>query len=76
MASPKKTRMISMRITEEQYNYLEAMAARIRRYTGFKITRASIILKMMEYGMPGLEKEFPKEADAGPETRPTDQNVS
>lgn len=52
--------MISMRITEKQYNYLNEMAARIRAASGFKITRASIILKMMEYGLPYLEQEFPK----------------
>jgi len=57
----KKNRMISMRITEEQYNYLEEMAKRIRKKTGFKITRVSIILKLMEYGLPFLEKEFPEE---------------
>lgn len=57
----RKSRMISMRITEEQYGYLETMAARIREKTGFKITRASIILKLMEYGLPFLEEEFPDE---------------
>jgi len=57
----KKNRMISMRITEKQYNYLNDMAVRIKHSTGFRITRASIILKMMEYGMPFLDKEFPDE---------------
>lgn len=57
--SPKKSRMISMRVTEEQYQYLEEMAQRIRQATGFRVTRASIVLKLMEYGLPGLEKEFP-----------------
>ena len=56
----KKSRMISMRITEKQYNYLNEMALRIKLDTGFRITRASIILKMMEHGLPFLEKEFPK----------------
>lgn len=52
-----------MRVTEKQYRYLEEMARRIRRETGFKITRASIILKLMEYGLPHLEKEFPEYKD-------------
>ena len=60
MAQAKKSRMISLRITEDQYQYLESMAKRIRSRTGFKITRASIILKLMEFGLPFLEKEFPE----------------
>lgn len=52
--------MITMRVTEEQWGYLNDMAERIRVKTGFKITRASIILKLMEYGYPYLQKEFPK----------------
>lgn len=55
----KKPRMVSMRITERQYNYLNDMAKRIKEQTGFRITRASIIIKMMEHGLPFLEKEFP-----------------
>lgn len=60
MATRKKNRMLSLRITEHQYQYLEEMALRIRKATGFRVTRASIILKLMEYGLPHLEKEFPK----------------
>ncbi len=56
-----KSKMISMRITEDQYRYLDEMAARIKHRTGFRITRASIILKLMEFGLPYLEEEFPKE---------------
>ncbi|MFW7378265.1 MAG: hypothetical protein ACOH5I_05630 [Oligoflexus sp.] len=55
----KKSRMLSMRVTEEQYQYLEEMAQRIRQKTGFRVTRASIVLKLMEHGLPYLEKEFP-----------------
>ena len=55
----KKPRMVSMRITERQYKYLNDMAKRIKEQTGFRITRASIIIKMMEHGLPFLEKEFP-----------------
>ena len=57
----RKCRMISMRVTEKQYRYLEAMSRRIKARTGFHITRASIILKLMEYGLPYLENEFPAE---------------
>ncbi len=53
--------MISLRITKEQFTYIDEMSKRIRAQTGFYITRASIIVKMMEYGFPFLEKEFPKE---------------
>ncbi len=56
---PKKSRMISMRITEDQFQYLESISQRIRKETGLKVTRASIILKLMEYGVPFLNKEFP-----------------
>ncbi len=55
----KKSRMISMRVTEEQFTMLEKLALRIRRKTGFRITRASIILKLMEWGLPQFEQEFP-----------------
>jgi len=58
-----KTKMISMRITEAQYRYLDEMAERIKSQTGFRITRASIILKLMEFGLPYLDAEFPKEHD-------------
>ncbi|MBF0440602.1 MAG: hypothetical protein HQK54_01735 [Oligoflexales bacterium] len=54
----KKNRMISFRLTEEQYRFLESLSVRIYTETGFKITRASIILKLMELGLPILEKEF------------------
>jgi hypothetical protein len=55
-----KSKMISMRITEEQFSSLNDLAARIKEKTGFRITRASIIMKLMEYGYPALEKDFPK----------------
>lgn len=59
----RKSRMISMRVTEKQYRYLNDMAQRIRNQTGFHITRASIILKLMEYGLPYLENEFPEKSN-------------
>lgn len=61
MGSKPKTKMLSLRVTEEQFGYLEDMAQRIRKATGFKITRASIVIKLMQLGLPALEKEFPRE---------------
>jgi len=55
----KKSKMVSMRITERQYKYISDFAKQIRQETGFRITRASIMIKLMEYGLPHLEKEFP-----------------
>lgn len=68
MASEPKTRMLSLRISERQMGYLDALARRIRQTTGFRITRASIVLKLMEYGLPLLEEEFPP-ADSRPNNR-------
>lgn len=62
MSSKRKSKMLSLRVTEAQFNYLEEMAKRIKNDTGFKITRASIVLKLMELGLPALEKEFPKDS--------------
>ena len=69
MSQTKKNRMISMRMTEEQFSYLEEVAARIRKSTGFRITRASLMLKLMEYGKPFLEKDFPEEAEPAKKRR-------
>ena len=54
----KKNRMISFRLTEDQHRYLDCLSVEIYSATGFKITRASIILKLMELGLPVLEKEL------------------
>jgi hypothetical protein len=51
--------MISMRVTEDQFQMLEDLAGRIRQQTGLRVTRASIMLKLMELGLPELEKEYP-----------------
>lgn len=60
MAEAPKTRVISLRLTEAQYQYLERTVERVRELTGMKVTRTSVILKLMEHGLPGLEREFPK----------------
>ena len=58
-AKPPKTRMLSVRITEDQFQYLENVRERIKKRSGFRITRASIILKLMEYGVSKLNQEIP-----------------
>ena len=58
----RKTRIVSMRLTEDQYHMLDQLAQRIRAATGFRVTRASIIQRLMHYGLPALEKEFPRPA--------------
>ena len=58
-----------MRVTEEQFQYLESMAKRIKKTTGFRVTRASIILKLMEYGYPFLDREFPDQEPPQEETQ-------
>lgn len=75
MANEKKNRMVSLRMTEAQFQYLESMAKKIRRKTGFKITRASIILKLMEYGFPQLDREFPDEVLAEPNESNQARNI-
>ena len=70
MKSKKKTRMVSLRMTEDQFQYLNDMAIKIRVSTGFKITRASIILKLMEYGLPFLDNEFPDPEPKDTEKKP------
>lgn len=54
-----KSRMISFRVTEEQFNFIDQMAIKIKKNTGFQITRASLIMKLIELGLPHLEKFFP-----------------
>lgn len=55
--------MISLRVTEDQFEYLDQMAKRIKQRTGFRVTRASIILRLMQFGAPFLNREFPKQTD-------------
>jgi hypothetical protein len=59
--SERKSRMVSMRITETQFQHIQQIAREIRESTGFRITRASIMLKLMEYGLPKLQEQVIKE---------------
>ena len=60
MTENKKAKIISMRLTQRQYDFLDELAKRIRQQTGANVTRSSIIMKLMEYGLPHLEKDFPR----------------
>lgn len=60
---PRKKKMLSLRVSERQFQYLDDIAKRIKAKTGFHITRASIVLKLMELGHPFLEQEFPDETE-------------
>ncbi len=71
MADLRKARMVSMRMTEKQYKRINDMADRIKQSTGFRITRASIMLKLMELGLSKFEQEFP-EAKLEKLTKPDD----
>jgi hypothetical protein len=50
-----------MRMTLEQYTMIDFLAKEIKRTSGFHITKASIMLKMMEYGYPQLKSELEAE---------------
>ena len=53
-----KKKMISMRMSETQYKQLNDIALQIKTKTGFRITRASIVLKLMEFGYDRFAHEF------------------
>ena len=59
MSKEKKSKMISMRMTQRQFDSLDHLAIRLKTATGVSITRASIIMKLMEYGLPKLEEQIP-----------------
>ncbi len=56
----KKNKMLSIRLTEEQFQYLDRMVARVKDHTGTQVTRSSIVIKMLEYGLPTIERDFPE----------------
>ena len=56
----KKPRMISMRLTEEQFQDLEQMIAYIETETGTKVTKSSLIIKLIEFGKPILQDLYPR----------------
>jgi hypothetical protein len=60
MSTRKKVKLISMRLTADQFRYLEDMIARVKILTGMRVTRTSVILRLLEYGLPAIEREFPK----------------
>lgn len=59
MGVRKKPRMVSMRMTEKQYQSLEAMIKDIQAETGTRVSKSSLILKLIEYGKPMLKGKYP-----------------
>ncbi len=55
--------MLSIRLTEEQFQYLDLMVERVKTHTGTQVTRSSVVLKLLEYGLPMLDRDFPKMFD-------------
>ena len=56
--STKKTRMVSIRLTEAQWDYIEGINRRLEEERHLRLTRTSIVLKLLELGMPQLEAKF------------------
>ena len=52
--------MISMRITDKQFDEIDHIIQIIEKETGTKVTKSSIILKLMEYGYPKLKTKYPE----------------
>ena len=59
-AAKKKPKMISMRVTDRQFEEIDRIIKIIERETGTKVTKSSIILKLMEYGYPRLKEKYPE----------------
>jgi hypothetical protein len=60
MTTTGKTRMISLRLTEEQYEWLNNTTTFIENETGCKASRASVVLRLMEKGLPHFQSEMEK----------------
>jgi hypothetical protein len=58
--------MLSIRLTEEQFACLDHLVARVKKETGTTVTRSSIVLKMLEYGLPNIESRFREPSSRGP----------
>jgi hypothetical protein len=56
----RKPRMISMRLTEDQYQTIQDMIKFIEVETGTKVTQSSLILKLIEFGRPILQQLYPR----------------
>jgi len=54
-----KPKMLSMRMTDDQFYHLEEMIRLIESETGTKVTKSSLVLKLIEFGKPTLEKLYP-----------------
>jgi hypothetical protein len=47
-------------MTEGQHNHLVDMINIIEKETGTKVTKSSLVLRLIEFGQPSLEKLYPK----------------
>ena len=57
--SENKNYMLTMRLTEDQLAYLDAMMERITASTGFPVSRSNVAGRLMELGKSSLEREYP-----------------
>jgi hypothetical protein len=58
MNTAGKSKMISLRLTEEQFRWLENTTQFIENETGCKVTRASVVLRLMEKGLPEFQTDI------------------
>ncbi|MEZ4742749.1 MAG: hypothetical protein R3B45_09920 [Bdellovibrionota bacterium] len=54
-----KPKMLSVRLTKEQFDDLENMIRLIELETGTKVSRSSLVLKLIEFGRSKLESLYP-----------------
>lgn len=50
--------LISLKLTPEQHEWLENTARYIENETGSRVAMSSIILRLMEKGLPAFEEEL------------------
>ena len=55
-----KPRMISVRLTEEQYQAIQETIKFIELETGTRVTMSSLVLKLLAFGKPILEQLYPR----------------
>jgi len=58
MNTAGKTRTISLKLTEEQFLWLDNTIKFIENETGCKVSRASVVLRLMEKGLPQFQTEI------------------
>ena len=58
MNARKKPKMVSMRMSDDQFQQINYMISTIEAETGTKVTKSSLILKLMEFGYPTLKQKY------------------